>query len=65
MGLEAELKRGGIRSRFGRGRNDVKHLPVDIAMFAGKFALVGLAAYGIARLVRPKKKKTLWSRLTG
>lgn len=65
MGLKAELKRGGIRSRVGRGRNDLKHLPVDIAMFAGKMAIVGVAAFGVARLVRPKKKRSLWSRLLG
>ena len=70
MGLKAELKRGGIRSRVGRGRNDLKHLPIDVVMFGGKLAVMGAAAFGIARLVRPKnlrpkKNKTLWSRLVG
>jgi hypothetical protein len=65
MGLGAEFRRHGLRSRIGRGRNDLKHLPVDVIMFAGKLAIAGGAAYGIARLVRPKKKLTLWSRLLG
>lgn len=65
MGLGAEFRRGGIRSRIGRDRNDLKHLPIDVLMFAGKLAIVGGAAFGIAALVRPKKKRTLWSRLLG
>lgn len=63
MGLGAELKRHGLKSRIGRGRNDLKHLPIDVVMFAGKLAVVGAAAFGVAALVRPKKKRSLWSRL--
>lgn len=63
MGLGAEFKRHGLRSRIGRGRNDLKHLPIDVMMFAGKLAIIGAAAFGIKALVRPKKKRTLWSRL--
>jgi hypothetical protein len=65
MGLGAELTRHGLRSRIGRGRSDLKHLPIDVMMFAGKLAIVGGAAFGIARLVRVRKKRTLWSRLLG
>jgi hypothetical protein len=65
MGLKSEFTRHGLRSRIGRGRSDLKHLPIDIAMYAGKFALVGGLAFGIATLLRPKKKRTLWSRLIG
>lgn len=65
MGLGAEIRRHGIKSRIGRGRNDLKHLPIDVIMFAGKLAIVGAAAYGVKALVTPKKKRTLWSRLIG
>lgn len=69
MGLMSEFKRHGLKSRIGRGRNDLKHLPVDVVMFAGKLALVGAAVYGVGygvkALVTPRKKKTLWSMLTG
>lgn len=65
MGLGAEIRRHGLRSRIGRDRNDLKHLPIDVLMFAGKLAIAGGAAFRIAALVRPKKKRTLWSRLFG
>jgi hypothetical protein len=43
-GLKTELTRHGIRSRFGRGRADVRHQPLDILLFAGAgFALAGIA----------------------
>jgi hypothetical protein len=65
MGLGAEFKRHGLHSRVGRGRNDTKHLPIDLLMFAAKLAIVGGAAFAIASVVRAKKKRTLWSRLLG
>lgn len=65
MGLKAEFKRHGIKSRLGQGRNDVKHLPIDVLMFAGKIALAGAAVYGVKALLTPKKKKTLWRKLLG
>lgn len=65
MGLKAELTRGGLRSRVGRDRNDLEHLPIDVLMSAGKLAMASGIAFGIAALVRSKKKRTVWSRLLG
>jgi len=65
MGLGAEIKRHGLRSRFGRQRTDVKHLPVDVLMFAASTALVAGGVLALAALVRPKPKKSLLRRLLG
>jgi hypothetical protein len=52
-GVLAEVKRGGIRSRIGRGRVDVKHTWIDPVLVAGPFLLAGLLAW---RLARPKRR---------
>ncbi|MDB5221135.1 MAG: hypothetical protein JWO86_9062 [Myxococcaceae bacterium] len=45
LGLRAEIKRHGIRSRVGRHRADLIHLPIDVLMFTVPriFAIVGAA----------------------
>jgi hypothetical protein len=49
MGLKAEIKRHGIRTRRGQHRTDLVHQPIDALLFAGKGLL--LAGAGVA-LVR-------------
>ena len=49
-GLRTEL-RHGVRSRLGRGRADLKHQPLDIAVVAAPKALAGYVAYRAARAV--------------
>lgn len=45
LGLKAELSRGGVRSRIGRGRTDVKHMWLDPVIVAAPWLiLAGLAA---------------------
>jgi hypothetical protein len=64
MGLRSEVKYHGLRSRTGQHRNDNKHLPVDVLMFAAKGLLTGalLAGVGAAvggaaiKAVFPKKR---------
>jgi hypothetical protein len=46
-GLLAELRPGVFMSRFGQNRSDMKHLPVDLVMFAATRALAVGAAVGI------------------
>lgn len=52
MGLAAELTGHPIQSRWGQNRNDMKHLPVDIALFAAKAAVMGVALFAVSRAVR-------------
>lgn len=47
MGLKAELTRHPIASR--KGRSDVRHLPVDVLMFAGTTAATVAAGVFLAR----------------
>lgn len=51
-GLRAEFTRHGWSSRVGRGRSDVKHLPLDVLMFAGTGLLAVGAAYWLSKGVR-------------
>lgn len=64
MGLSAEVKRHGIRSRLGQGRNDLKHLPIDVVLKAGTPILLLGAAYALVSAVRKPKKKGLLALLT-
>jgi hypothetical protein len=50
-GVKAEFSHGGIKSRLGRKRVDVKHLWVDPVIVAGPWILAILA---VTRLVRRK-----------
>ena len=44
-GILAEKHYHGIRSRTGEGRYDVRHHPIDYALMAAPYALLGFAAY--------------------
>jgi hypothetical protein len=48
-GVVAEFKRGGVRSRLGRGRVDLKHAWMDPIIVAGPFVLGAVIAVGLAR----------------
>ncbi len=51
LGLKSEITRHGIRSRVGQHRADLKHLPIDVLMFAGKGALMVMAGMAVARAI--------------
>lgn len=48
-GLPTEFKHGGMRTRFGQHRNDLKHLPLDLVINAAPWVLVGTVAYMAGR----------------
>lgn len=48
-GLQAEFRRGGIRSRFGQKRADLVHQPVDVLLMLGTGLAAGALAYGLFR----------------
>jgi hypothetical protein len=57
-GLSTEFTHHGIRSRVGRGRADVKHLPVDLLLFAGTGLAAGALLYAIGRrLTAPARSR--------
>jgi len=51
LGLKAEFKRHGIRSRRGQHRADLRHLPIDVLMFTGRGLLLGAAMFFAGRAV--------------
>jgi len=54
-GVLAEFKRGGLRSRFRRGRVDVKHSWLDPIIVAGPYVLsVAVVVWAAGRLSRRK-----------
>ena len=48
-GVLAEFRRGGVRSRLGRGRVDLKHAWMDPLLIAGPFLIAGLVVWRVAR----------------
>ena len=44
-GVLREFKNNAYRTRFGQHRADLKHLPLDLAMWAAPYALVGAGIY--------------------
>jgi hypothetical protein len=52
MGLKSEITSHGLRARLGRGRADVKHLPIDVLRFAGSSVLTVATLLAIARRVQ-------------
>jgi hypothetical protein len=48
-GVLSEFKNGAYRTRFGQHRTDLKHLPIDIVMWAAPYALLGYGAYLLTR----------------
>ena len=58
-GIQSEIRGNGIRSRFGRGRADVIHHPLDPVIVAGPWIVAGVLAYRGARaLARRVKART-------
>ena len=55
-GIAAEFTRGGIRSRVGRGRIDLKHAWLDPLIVAGPYVLAGIVIFRIIR--RPHRGTT-------
>lgn len=53
-GISAEFRRGGFRSRFGRGRADNKHAWLDPILIAGPWVLAGVVVVSIFK--GPKKR---------
>jgi hypothetical protein len=52
-GVLAEFKRGGVRSRWGRGRVDLKHSWMDPIIVAGPYVLsAALVVWAVRRLSR-------------
>jgi hypothetical protein len=58
MGLTAEMKRHGFRSRVGRHRADVRHLPIDVLLFTGTTVAAAAGIYVLGRaLLRPRPRR--------
>src|SRR3712207_2617831 len=58
-GVLSELKRGGIRSRVGRNRADLKHQWIDAVVFAAPYIAAAGAIYLLVRRSSPAKKALL------
>ncbi len=56
-GIMAEKHHHGLRSRVGQGRYDVRHQPIDYAMMAAPYALLGFAAYKFSRHVHARRSR--------
>ena len=54
-GVLSEVRRHPIRSRFGRGRIDLRHTWMDPILVAGPWILTGVAGVLIARAVRRRR----------
>lgn len=69
LGLRAEVKRHGLRSRLGQRRADVRHLPIDVLVFTGsaiaKIAVVAAIGYGVAKILPLPRRKRGLRRLLG
>ncbi len=50
-GLRSEWQRGGLRSRVGQHRADLKHQPIDLVLAAAPWVLVGAITYTAGRAV--------------
>lgn len=48
-GVLSEFKRGGLRSRLGRGRADVKHQWIDALYFVAPYVVMAGALYMLSR----------------
>jgi hypothetical protein len=51
-GLQSEWKRGGLRSRLGQHRADLKHQPIDLLLAAAPWLVAGALVYGFSRAGR-------------
>ena len=57
-GVLREFKGGAYRTRFGQHRADLKHLPLDIVMWAAPYALLGYGAYLAASQLSARRAVT-------
>ncbi|WP_167052275.1 hypothetical protein [Salinibacterium sp. ZJ77] len=55
-GVLAEGELGGIRSRFGRGRYDVRHIWLDPVIVAAPWLITGAATAVVLRMLLKKKR---------
>jgi hypothetical protein len=63
MGLRAELRGHGLRSRLGRRRADLVHLPIDILLFAVPRIVAIAGAAKLIGLLRAKPRRRGFARL--
>lgn len=55
-GVVAEFTRGGIRSRVGQGRADVKHQPLDALIVAAPWLIAGYVGFSAAQALTRKRR---------
>ncbi|HEX2093724.1 MAG TPA: hypothetical protein VHG28_15080 [Longimicrobiaceae bacterium] len=55
-GVKAEFTRGGLRSRLGQGRVDLKHQPLDALIVAAPWLIAGYAGYATAKALSRKRR---------
>ena len=55
LGIRSEFTHHGISSRFGRGRADVKHLPLDPLVVGAPLLAAGGLVYAVVRSRRRKR----------
>ena len=57
-GIKSEITANGIKSRFGKGRADVVHHPLDPVIVAGPWVVGGILAYrGVRALARRRNAR--------
>ena len=54
-GVLSEFKNGAFRSRFGQHRTDVKHHPLDLALWIAPYVVLGGGLYLIAKSVKANR----------
>jgi hypothetical protein len=54
-GLRSEIKRGGLRSRFGQRRADRKHQPLDFLVAAAPWMLAAGAVWALTRMATAER----------
>ena len=56
-GVLAEFRRGGVRSRVGRGRIDMAHAWIDPLKIAAPYVIAGVVVWRVVRRVRRVRKR--------
>jgi hypothetical protein len=51
-GVLREFKNNAYRTRFGQHRTDLKHLPIDLVMWAAPYAVIGAGIYFGAKAIK-------------
>ncbi|HSL11935.1 MAG TPA: hypothetical protein VLA82_11535 [Actinomycetota bacterium] len=57
-GIKSEITANGVKSRFGRGRTDVIHHPLDPIIVAGPWVVAGVLAYRGARALARRRNSS-------